>query len=272
MFPLNFNETQIACCALATISAAAGYGVSRMLGRGVMRTKEQRCKKVSSIAAPVYTSIVCSTAGALCNSLDSPARLCSATSETTSEITEPGVLKRKSRDEGPGNSVENPERPIGAEYNDAPRKRSKTMSSAVGEASPSGSHLPLHPAPLSCSGSPNPLRETDDTPGVVVILAADHESHSSPLDHIVPIAGGLLGTACSSNRSLPSPVPILSIPPVCHTEFSFYLSSYEDIFPGQGIGSVCVLRECRLSIRKCHAIACSALQQTSLVPRQSQQV
>lgn len=186
-------------------------------------------------------------------------------------------------------SVENPERPIGvsfsqvqgrsgissriqAEYNDAPRKRSKTMSSAVGEASPSGSHLPLHPAPLSCPGSPNPLRETDDTPGVVVILAADHESHSSPLDHIVPIAGGLLGTACSSNRSLPSPVPILSIPPVCHTEFSFYLSSYEDIFPGQGIGSVCVLRECRLSIRKCHAIACSALQQTSLVPRQSQQV
>lgn len=35
MFPLNLNEMHVACCALATISAAAGYGVSRMFVRGV---------------------------------------------------------------------------------------------------------------------------------------------------------------------------------------------------------------------------------------------
>lgn len=129
-------------------------------------------------------------------------------------------------------SIENPGRPIGvsfsqvygwsglslltqAEHYDAPRKRSKAMFGAADEAGLSRSHLPLHPAPLSCPGSSNPLRGMEDAPGATVILDADHGGHSSALDHIDSTAGGL-GTACMrSNWSPPSPVPILSIPPVC---------------------------------------------------------
>ncbi|KAH9832653.1 uncharacterized protein C8Q71DRAFT_777513 [Rhodofomes roseus] len=195
MFPLN--DFHAACCALATVSAAIGYKVSRI------------CRDTSRWHAEHGVD---SWASSL---LDSSAQNSSTASEKSYEITEPGSLKRKSRDEDlDDQSIEKLERPAGDDPTDAPRKRSKTMSGMVDEARLLlvRSHPPQPPAPPSKAGAPESLHGAEAIPAEADGLAMDHGGDPSVLDGTDLRATSWGTSRVPSNGALTS--PLLLIPAV----------------------------------------------------------
>ncbi|KAH8104077.1 hypothetical protein BXZ70DRAFT_681739 [Cristinia sonorae] len=106
MFPLN--DFNFVCCALATVSAAVGYKYTQRNRRQLQRGRSASWASESLKAARRYLPRRYSSVNGFSTFLDTDVDGYSSDaptpSDTASDETEPGSLKRKHRDEIPNNS------------------------------------------------------------------------------------------------------------------------------------------------------------------------
>ncbi|OBZ74081.1 hypothetical protein A0H81_06264 [Grifola frondosa] len=242
MFPLN--DFSLACCTLATFSAAVGYKLSRRLRHvNAQRNLEDERRRAHLLRwrdsiTGVFTGCDVSLTDISSEGTEPPASDCPTPSENASDDTDPGTLKRKSREDDP-TDVPSDAALTGSDGRPSAspplKKRRTPLEDEEPAVAPEPCELVLsYPSPSPC---PVPVVDEPVVAEVVAIevstnnVSTAHEPSpcTSPVVHDIPLsqpsAIPVLAALAPSSAPIPAVKPSIAFEAFSDSRTSLSLAS-----------------------------------------------